>query len=213
MLPTLSSMYRKMKKQGKLIVHTGSMFSGKTTSLWRELYRMKIANYKIYAFKPDIDNRSGNEKIVSHDNLELEAIKISDLKELLDFADENEVDAIGIDELQFFKNQPSEVIEIFEKLMKEDITIVVSGLDLDYKAQPFEIIKEIMPLADELIKHHAICASCGEDAWVSFRKNPDETRIKIGSKDIYEPLCRSCYTEKMKEREKIKNQISLDELK
>ena len=201
-----------MKKQGRLIVHTGSMFSGKTTSLWRELYRMKIANYKIAAFKPAVDNRDDEKKIVSHDNLELDAIKVADLNEVRDYANKNELDAIGIDELQFFPNDPTEVIDIFNELMKSNITIVVSGLDMDYKTRPFEIIKEIMPIADELIKHHAICANCGEDAWASYRKSTDESRIQIGSKDKYEPLCRQCYNQKMSEREKTKNQISLEEL-
>lgn len=203
-------MYRNMKKQGKLIVHTGSMFSGKTTSLWRELYRMNIANYKVVAFKPSIDDRDGDKQIVTHDNLSLDAIKVEDLNEILSYAKDNEIDAIGIDELQFFPNDPSEVVEIFNKLMAMNITIVVSGLDMDYKTRPFEIIKEIMPLADELIKHHAICASCGEDAWASYRKSSDDSRIQIGAQNLYEPLCRSCYNDKMKEREKTKNQIKLD---
>lgn len=203
-------MYRNMKKQGKLIVHTGSMFSGKTTSLWRELYRMNIANYKVVAFKPSIDDRDGDKQIVTHDNLSLDAIKVEDLNDILSYAKDHEIDAIGIDELQFFPNDPSEVVDIFNKLMAMNITIVVSGLDMDYKTRPFEIIKEIMPLADELIKHHAICASCGEDAWASYRKSSDDSRIQIGAQNLYEPLCRSCYNDKMKEREKTKNQIKLN---
>lgn len=199
-----------MKKQGKLIVHTGSMFSGKTTSLWRELYRMNIANYKVVAFKPSIDDRDGDKQIVTHDNLSLDAIKVEDLNEILNYARDHEIDAIGIDELQFFPNDPSEVVDIFNKLMAMNITIVVSGLDMDYKTRPFEIIKEIMPLADELIKHHAICASCGEDAWASYRKSSDDSRIQIGAQNLYEPLCRSCYNDKMNEREKTKNQIKLN---
>lgn len=202
-----------MKKQGKLIVHTGSMFSGKTTSLWRELYRMNIANYKVVAFKPSIDDRDGDKQIVTHDNLSLDAIKVEDLNDILSYVKDHEIDALGIDELQFFPNEPSEVVDIFNKLMAMNITIVVSGLDMDYKTRPFEIIKEIMPLADELIKHHAICASCGEDAWASYRKSSDDSRIQIGAQNLYEPLCRSCYNDKMKEREKIKNQISIEEIK
>lgn len=201
-----------MKKQAKLIVHTGSMFSGKTTSLWRELYRMKVAGYKTIAFKPSVDSRHEDEKIISHDNLELDAIKIESIKEILEYAKNNEIDAIGIDEVQFFPDKPSKIVEYFVELMQNHITIVVSGLDMDYKTKPFEVVKELMPIADELIKHHAICASCGEDAWVSFRKSYNEERIEIGAQDSYEPLCRSCYNRKMKDREKNKNQISLDEI-
>ncbi|MDU5148697.1 MAG: thymidine kinase [Anaerococcus prevotii] len=201
-----------MKQQGRLIVHTGSMFSGKTTSLWRELYRMKIAKYNVVAFKPSIDSRDDEKKIVSHDNLELDAIKVENLKDILEYAKNNDVDSIGIDEVQFFPNDPDEVIDIFNKLMSMNVTLVVSGLDMDYMTKPFEIIKELMPIADELVKHHAICASCGEDAWASYRKSAEDSRIQIGSEDLYEPLCRSCYSKKMKEREKYKNQISLEEL-
>ena len=201
-----------MKKQAKLIVHTGSMFSGKTTSLWRELYRMKIAGYKTMAFKPSVDTRHKDEKIISHDNLELDAIQINSIKDIFEYSKNNQIDAIGIDEVQFFPDNPNEIVDYFVKLIKNHITIVVSGLDMDYKARPFEIVKELMPIADELIKHHAICASCGEDAWVSFRKSYNEDRIEIGAQDSYQPLCRSCYNEKMKEREKTKNQISIDQI-
>lgn len=200
-----------MKKQAKLIVHTGSMFSGKTTSLWRELYRMKIAGYKTVAFKPSVDSRNEDQKIVSHDNLELDAIKIDTIKEILAYANKNEIDAIGIDEVQFFPDKPSDIVDYFIKLINSHITIVVSGLDMDYKARPFEIVKELMPIADELTKHHAICSSCGEDAWVSFRKSYNEERIEIGAQDSYEPLCRSCYNKKMQDREKSKNQMSIDQ--
>ena len=182
-----------MKKQAKLIVHTGSMFSGKTTSLWRELYRMKIAGYKTMPFKPSVDTRHKDEKIISHDNLELDAIQINSIKDIFEYSKKNQIDAIGIDEVQFFPDNPNEIVDYFVKLIKNHITIVVSGLDMDYKANPFEIVKELMPIADELIKHHAICASCGEDAWVSFRKSYNENRIEIGAQDSYEPLCRSCY--------------------
>ena len=82
-----------MKKQGKLIVHTGSMFSGKTTSLWRELYSMNIANYKVVAFKPSIDDRDGDKQIVTHDNLSLDAIKVEDLNDILSYAKDHEIDA------------------------------------------------------------------------------------------------------------------------
>ncbi|MCI5839577.1 MAG: thymidine kinase [Peptoniphilaceae bacterium] len=199
-----------MKKNGKLIVHTGSMFSGKTSSLWKELFRMKVANYKVVAFKPKIDNRYDDTNIVTHDQKKIPAIAISDINEIKEYLNKNEVDVIGIDEIQFFRNKPEEIVDFFQKLIKKNIKIIVSGLDIDYKAKPFEIMKELMPIADVLEKHHAICANCGEDAWISFRKTDSTKRVEIGSEDKYEPLCRGCYEEKMNEKEKMKNQISID---
>lgn len=200
-----------MKKQGRLIVHTGSMFSGKTTSLWRELFRLKIAKYKVIAFKPQIDNRDADNKIVTHDRKSVEAIKIAKIESILDYIENNETDAVGIDEIQFFENTPKEVVETINHLIARNITVVVSGLDMDFKSQPFEIVKELMPIADVLEKHHAICATCGEDAWVSFKKTSDDNRITIGAEEIYEPLCRQCFKEKMQKKENEKLQYKIDE--
>lgn len=193
--------------RGKLIVHTGSMFSGKTSSLWREINRFKIAKYKTAVFKPAVDTRYDKKKIVTHDHHSMEAISIESLIKIQAYVEHHDVEVIGIDEIQFFNDSVQDVILLFEKLLQRDYTIVCAGLDLDYQAKPFELMKELIPRSDYLEKHHAVCSECGNDAWVSFRIDEDESRIKIGSKESYTPLCRKCYYRNMKEKNARKNQI------
>ncbi len=179
--------------KGRLIVHTGSMFSGKTSSLESDIKRFKIAKYKILAFKPIIDKRFKEEKIITHNNTAIDAIVVKDIDEMMKYIEDENPDVIGIDEIQFFEDKVSIIVENIEKLLKNNKTVVVAGLDMDFSGKPFEVVKELMPISDYLYKHHAVCVGCGTDAWVSNRKSQDKERIVLGASDEYEPLCRSCY--------------------
>ncbi|MGF0094854.1 thymidine kinase [Peptoniphilus sp. SGI.035] len=192
--------------RGRMILHTGSMFSGKTSSLERDLKRFSIANYKVIAFKPMLDKRYSREEIVTHDKISLKAIEIDSIKEILDYAEKNSPQVIGIDEVQFLKDDPAVVLENLEKMLDMGITIVMAGLDMDYMAEPFEIVKEIMPKTDYLNKHHAVCKKCGTDAWVSHRKIKSDKRVELGAIEEYEPLCRRCYKEAVAEDKLKENQ-------
>ena len=169
------------------------MFSGKTSSLEKDLKRFSIANYKTVAFKPRIDKRYSREEIVTHDKISFKAVEVESVEEILDFVEKNSPEVIGIDEVQFLKDEPALVLEDLEKILEMGITIVMAGLDMDYMAEPFEIVKEIMPKVDYLNKHHAVCKRCGTDAWVSHRKIKSDKRVELGAVEEYEPLCRSCY--------------------
>lgn len=184
--------------KGKLIVHTGSMFSGKTSSLEKEIKRFAIAGYSTVAFKPAIDTRSKDERIVTHDNTSFLGIKVDDIYQIREYINKNDVDVIGIDEVQFLGGEINDIINEIESFLNDGKTVVVAGLDMDYSAKPFEIVKELMPRADYLNKHHAVCTRCGSDAWVSKRKTNSDKRIVIGATEEYEPLCRRCYNEMMK---------------
>jgi thymidine kinase len=176
--------------KGKLIVHTGSMFSGKTSSLKNELKRFNIAGYKTVAFKPSIDTRYKKNEIVTHDMTSIECILVDDIDQLMDYCNKLNPHVIGIDEIQFLGGSVQKILAAINELLAKDITVVVAGLDMDYTGTPFEVVKELMPY-----KHHAVCVRCGSDAWVSHRKTKDKDRIKIGAEDDYEPLCRKCFFE------------------
>lgn len=181
--------------KGKLIVHTGSMFSGKTSSLEKDVKRFTIAKYKTIAFKPIVDSRYKENQIVTHDLTTMDAILVNDIDEIIDYVDEIKPDVIAIDEVQFLGGKIDRIISGINKLLEEDLTVIVAGLDMDFTGTPFEIVKELMPISDYLYKHHAVCVRCGTDGWVSNRKSKDQERIKIGASKEYEPLCRKCFLE------------------
>ena len=179
--------------KGKLIVHTGSMFSGKTSSLEKDINRFAIAKYNTLAFKPVVDNRFKEENIVTHDNRRMDAIVVKDNIEMMENIEKLNPDVIAIDEVQFLGGEVKDIVENIQYLLRKGKTVVVAGLDMDFTGKPFEVVKELMPISDYLYKHHAVCAGCGSDAWVSNRKSKDKARIKIGASDEYEPLCRKCF--------------------
>ena len=169
------------------------MFSGKTSSLEKDVKRFNIAKYRTVAFKPDVDKRHPKGKIVTHDNTSLNAVWVSNIYEIEDYCKEYKPDVIAIDEFQFLKGEIQDIIDLIDKFLEKDVTVILAGLDMDYTGKPFEIVKELMPFADYLYKHHAVCVKCGADAWVSHRKIEDKERIVIGAINEYEPLCRKCY--------------------
>lgn len=196
--------------KGKLIIHTGSMFSGKTSSLKRDLNRFKIAGYRTKIFKPKVDTREVG-KITIHGEDSITATTINSIDELIKDVEENNLNVVGIDEVQFLSDDIDTIKEGMYSLLRKGVTVVMAGLDMDYNGIPFEVVKEFLPLADYLHKHHAVCTLCGTDAWVSHRKIKSEGRVLIGAEGEYEPLCRSCY-EKVREEEEQevnKNQLRM----
>ncbi len=181
--------------KGKLIIHTGSMFSGKTSSLEKDMKRFEIAGYRTVAFKPSIDTRYLKPEIVSHDNTSLHAVLVNSIDEIIKYCNMHKPEVIAIDEVQFLHGKVEDIIEAINNFLKNNMTVVLAGLDMDYTGKPFEIVKELMPFADYLNKHHAVCVKCGTDAWVSHRKVEGKERIVIGAINEYEPLCRKCFFE------------------
>ncbi len=177
------------KKIGAIEVIAGSMFSGKTEELIRRLKRAVIAKQKVEIFKPITDTRYSKLDVVSHDANSIRSTPVENSANILLYS--NDVDVIGIDEAQFFDNGLSEVMV---KLANMGIRVIIAGLDLDFKGKPFGPMPAAMAVADYVTKVHAICVRCGCIAQFSHRLGQDEKVVLLGEKDIYEPLCRSCYT-------------------
>lgn len=198
--------------KGKLIVHTGSMFSGKTSSLEKDINRFAIAKYNTVAFKPSLDTRFNSDNIVTHDNTVTKGVIVSNISDILNYCNENNPEVIGIDEAQFLGGEVLDIVDGINSLLEKDITVIVAGLDMDFEGKPFEVMKELMPISDYLYKHHAVCVGCGTDAWVSNRKTRKQQRVVLGASDEYEPLCRTCYLKEKSEQDKLvnKNQVYFD---
>ncbi|HEV7621788.1 MAG TPA: thymidine kinase [Flavisolibacter sp.] len=175
-------------KRGWIEVICGSMFSGKTEELIRRLKRAKIANLKVEIFKPGLDRRFDEIKIVSHDENFIHSTPIDHSQQILLLA--NDVDVIGIDEAQFLDN---EITNVCEELALRGIRVIVAGLDMDFMALPFGPMPFLMAKADYVTKLHAICVKCGDIANYSYRIIANEEQIMLGAKNAYEPRCRKCY--------------------
>ena len=174
-------------RRGWIEVICGSMFSGKTEELIRRLKRVKIANLKAEIFKPAMDTRYDENKIVSHDTNFILSTPVDSSQNILLLA--QDVDVVGIDEAQFFD---VEIANVCEQLALKGIRVIVAGLDMDYKGKPFGQMPNLLAIADYITKQHAICARCGNIANISYRKTNKEGQVLLGEKDIYEPRCRHC---------------------
>jgi len=176
------------QRSGWIEVICGSMFSGKTEELIRRLNRAKIANQRVQIFKPKQDNRYDDNAVVSHNENAIASKAISSSLDILDY--DQEVRVIGIDEAQFFDKQ---LTKVCEKLAIKGIRVVVAGLDMDFKGEPFGPIPDLLAVAEYITKVHAICPHCGSLATHSYRLSEEEETVIIGEKDKYEPRCRICY--------------------
>ncbi|MCK4812949.1 MAG: thymidine kinase [Candidatus Marinimicrobia bacterium] len=175
-------------QNGCIEVICGSMFSGKTEELIRRLRRAQIAKQKVVVFKPKIDNRFHKEKIVSHSKQEIQSIVIKDAEEILQHTVFAQV--IGIDEAQFFGNN---LIEIAQNLADCGKRVIIAGLDKDYRSIPFGPIPQLLAIAEEITKTHAICMRCGASANYTQRITASTERVVVGAGEIYEARCRHCF--------------------
>ncbi len=184
-------------RSGWIEVITGSMFSGKTEELIRRLKRANFANLKVEIFKPVIDTRYSESKVVSHDSNAIVSTQVESASNISLMA--NNVDVVGIDEAQFFDNG---LVEVCNRLADSGIRVIVAGLDMDFKGNPFGPVPSLISIAEYVTKVHAICMRCGNLAHYSYRKSDTDKIVLLGEKDIYEALCRNCYNHAMKKNKK-----------
>jgi len=192
----LESKANRKKNKGWIEVICGSMFSGKTEELLRRIKRAEFARQKIELFKPNIDTRYHDENVVSHDESAMKSTPIHNASEILLYVNQDDVEVVGIDEVQFLDD---EIVEVCNRLADNGIRVIVAGLDMDYLGQPFRCMPALMATAEYVTKVHAICVRCGDLAQYSHRFTADNRLIMLGEQDSYEPLCRSCYNT-MKEK-------------
>jgi thymidine kinase len=175
---------------GWIEVICGPMFSGKSEELIRRLKRAAIARQKLQIFKPAIDDRYHETRIVSHSDHWLEAVAVKGSADLAR-AVLPETRVVGVDEVQFFD---AGIVEVIERLADRGVRVVVAGLDQDYTGKPFEPLPRLLALAEYVTKALAICAQCGAPAGRSQRLVASEERVVVGATDAYEPRCRRCHT-------------------
>jgi len=177
-------------KRGSVEVITGSMFSGKTEELIRRLRRAQFAGLKVEIFKPSLDTRFSETRVVSHDDKSIVSTPVDNASAILLLT--GDVSVVGIDEAQFFD---SSIVDVCSRLADTGIRVIVAGLDMDFMGKPFGPMPALLAIAEFVTKVHAICMRCGNLAQYSFRKSEEEQIVVLGEKDKYEPLCRTCYNQ------------------
>ncbi|MBU5314953.1 thymidine kinase [Clostridium bornimense] len=187
-------MYRP-KDHGCIEVVCGPMYSGKSEELIRRIRRAEIAKQKVQVFKPTIDDRYDKQNIVSHRGDKIQGIPISRSEEILNYLDDD-TEVIGIDEVQFFDDG---IIKVVNKLADENKRVIVAGLDTDFRGEPFNVMPQLMAIAEFVDKITAICMKCGNPATKTQRlidgkpADYNDPIVLIGAKESYEARCRNCH--------------------
>jgi thymidine kinase len=183
---------------GWIEVIAGSMFSGKTEELIRRLRRAKFAKQKVEIFKPMIDTRYDDKSVISHDSNEIHSTPVPAAANIPILADD--CDVVGIDEAQFFDD---EIVKVCNDLANRGVRVIVAGLDMDFKGNPFGPMPALMATAEYVTKVHAVCTRTGNLANYSNRNAKGDELVLLGEVDEYEPLSRAAYY-KLMLREKIR---------
>jgi thymidine kinase len=183
------------QKEGWIEVITGPMFAGKTEELLRRIKRLDYAKRNILVFKPSMDIRYEEGHVVSHDHNMTRSINIQDSKEILDYVTK-ETEVVAIDEIQFLDD---EAVGICEYLADKGIRVIVSGLDRNFRGEPFSFMPKLLAIAEYVTKLTAICVKCHTPATRTQRiingkpAKYNDPIILVGEKDTYEARCRSCH--------------------
>jgi len=186
------------KRRGWIEVICGSMFSGKTEELIRRMKRAQFAKMKVEIFKPSVDTRYHEIKVVSHDANEIHSTPVQGSANIPLLA--ADCDVVGIDEAQFFDEG---LLQVCNQLAGQGIRVIVAGLDMDFRGKPFGPVPGLMAVAEYVTKVHAICMRCGHLANHSHRIVNGDSLVHLGEKDSYEPLCRDCFDKAINEEPKL----------
>ncbi|ASV30300.1 thymidine kinase [Maribacter cobaltidurans] len=193
---------------GWIEVIAGSMFSGKTEELIRRLKRAQFAKLKVEIFKPMVDTRYDDDMVVSHDANEIRSTPVPAAANIRILADT--CDVIGIDEAQFFDD---EIVTVCNDLANKGVRVIVAGLDMDFKGNPFGPMPALMATAEYVTKVHAICTRTGNLANYSFRKSNNDKLVMLGETNEYEPLSRGAFYKALL-KQKVKGmEVDVEEIK
>lgn len=190
----IENIFGERRQRGRIEVICGSMFSGKTEELIRRLKRATFAKQRVIIFKPKLDNRYSDIDVVSHDRNCFHSTPVDSSDIILRLA--AGYDVVGIDEAQFLDERLSAVCNT---LAFNGVRVVIAGLDMDFRGEPFGPIPQLLSIADEVTKVHAICVKCGALAYASHRLVNNDKQVMLGEKMEYEPLCRDCFQKALEE--------------
>ncbi|MGE5264593.1 MAG: thymidine kinase [Acidobacteriota bacterium] len=183
------------RARGHIELICGSMFSGKTEELIRRLKRAEIARQRVQVFSHSLDTRYGESKVASHNGVDRQAIPVQRAEQILERLDP-EATVVAIDEAQFFDWK---IAELANLLADRGVRVIVAGLDVDFRGEPFGPMPLLMAQAEHVDKLSAICVVCGAPASRTQRlingapAKYDDPVILVGANEVYEARCRHCH--------------------
>ncbi len=179
-------------RSGCIEVICGSMFCGKTEELIRRVRRATIAQQHVQVFKPQLDDRYNLEHVTSHNGQNIHATVIQRAAHILEYRQPNTT-VVAVDEVQFLDD---EIISVVKTLADCGIRVILAGLDMDFRGEPFGSVPSLMAIAESVTKLQAICMVCGEPASHTQRlvdghpASYDDSVILVGAEETYEARCR-----------------------
>jgi thymidine kinase len=180
---------------GWIEVICGSMFCGKTEELIRRVRRAQIARQKVQVFKPAIDTRYAKREVTSHNGMQVEAVPVESVSQLQTLI-EQDTTVVALDETQFFDDT---IITLCDTLAIQGTRVIIAGLDMDFRGEPFGPMPTLMARAERVDKLQAICVVCGGPASRTQRLingQPaayNDPIILVGASEVYEARCRGCH--------------------
>lgn len=180
---------RKNRMTKEFVVYTGPMWSGKTTRLTAAVERHRIRQTDVLCFKPDIDGRYADNSIVTHSGSRVDAISVSNGREIIEAVKRQSPEVIAVDEAFMIDGASDSLIEIF----RSGVSVYVSSIELSANLKPFGEIEKMMSFATRVEKCTAVCVTCGDDAALTHRRVPSIEEISVGGADSYEPMCWACH--------------------
>ncbi|WP_026174994.1 thymidine kinase [Thermus igniterrae] len=184
-----------LHRQGWIEVIAGPMFSGKSEELIRRVKRALIARQRVRVFKPRLDTRYHESQVVSHDGERVEAIPVASAQEMEAYLSPRP-EVVAVDEVQFLDRG---LLPLVERLAQEGVRVILAGLDLDFRGEPFGLMPELLARAEFVEKLTAICPRCGAPATRTQRlvngrpARYSDPVILVGAQEHYEPRCRACH--------------------
>ena len=182
----------KMMATGYLGLFMGCMYSGKTSRLITIYNECKQSGKSVCVINYTGDTRYHPELMSSHDKVMIPCKKVLNIYDA--FRNDTELlkktDVFLINEGQFFPDL-FEVVKLLVNFHKK--IVYVGGLDGDFEMKQFGELIKLIPIATAYEKLYAKCATCGEKASFTKRLTTDTEQTLIGGKDMYIPVCRTCY--------------------
>jgi thymidine kinase len=188
-------MMYQMYRPGYIEVIAGCMFAGKTEELIRRIKVLEFAKKNVLVFKPALDNRYSDTKVVSHGGSAVDSIVVENARQILEFV-RDDTDVVAIDEVQFFDK---DIMLVCDYLAKKGVRVMAAGLDTDFRAEPFGVMPQLITDAEFVTKLTAVCMKCGAPATRTQRlvngrpASYHDPIIMVGASEAYEARCRHCH--------------------